>query len=576
MSKLQNFKRKIINSFVAVESFDAGCSLMYDMVNDIYNAQKALVFFHSERKSRYTIRKIVGINKSSAAQFNFLRQSLITQSARSKEIDTLSGKVSIDDWPRFKNSLKNKLKDSGLKWIVPFWSGPVCLGGIIFSSVSNIADRKAREFESAIPEITHLLEIAFIKKLMKREVWENQVLLDVGRKVVQLSDLDEILNHIIDSIKDIIEYDAAGIFLLKLPEKKLQETAVRGFSKELQDNVSLKVGKGIVGWAIENNKEVNVPDVRKDKRYVMARKGTRSEVVVPIIFGKNVMGAFVLESDKIHHFKYHDIELLRAFAVQTAIVLENSKLLFQALEASQLHKELEIARNIQKALLPNKLPKLKGYDIAAVNITSHEIGGDLYDFIPLPDHQVGVAIGDISGKGVPGALLMAAINSTFRSVTRQAESTHEIVRLLNEELYEYVEPGKFASFFFGIIDSESDVFRSTNAGHNPPVIVRKNGDWVTLKIGGPLIGVLPDYDYGSENTGLRLGDILFFYTDGVSEALNASEEEFGFERIIECLSKNRHFAAKDILQKMMEGIKKFSDKTRQDDDITIVVVKKTS
>ena len=576
MSTLQKLKDSYVNTFVALESFDERCTWLSDTIHELYNAQKILVIFHSERKSRYTIRNTKGFKKSAIVQFNFFRQTYITFSPDGHAADSLSSKISLDDWPWFQNSLNNKLKESGLQWIVPLWSGYECLGAVIFSSNAGKATRKTQAFVNALPDIANLLEIAFLKALVKREAWEKQVLLDLGRTIGHVSESKEILNHILEAIIDVIDCDAAGIFLLHLPDKSLEQTAARGFSKDLQDNVLLKAGKGIVGWAIANNKEIIVPDVRKDKRYVMARKGTRSEVVVPINYGNSVMGAFVLESDKVHNFRYHDVELLRAFAAQTSIVIENSKLLYQALDAKQLYKELEIAKNIQKALLPNKMPKLKGYDFAAMNNTSQEIGGDLYDFMKISENKIGVAIGDVSGKGVPGALLMAALNSTFRGFIQQANSSRKIVRLLNNELYELTEPSKYATFFYGVINAKSGVFCSTNAGHNPPLLVRNNGDWQALKIGGPLLGVIPDFNYQSEDNVMKEGDILFFYTDGVSETFNPYNEEFGIERIVSCLQKWIKCSASNIIRNLKKEIQEFSNKDQQDDDITMIVIKKSN
>ncbi len=576
MSTLQKLKESYINTLITLESFDEQCTWLSDNVHEIYNAQKILVIFHSERKSRYTIRKTKGFKKSSIVQFNFFRQTYMTYSPDGHVAESLSSKISLDDWPWFQNSLKNKLKESGLQLIAPLWSGYECLGAVIFSSGTGNVTVKMQAFENSLSDIANLLEIAFLKALLKREAWEKQVLLDLGRTIGQLSESREILNHILDAITEVINCDAAGIFLLNLTDKSLGHTAVRGFSKDLQDNVLLKAGKGVVGWAIANNKEIIVPDVRKDKRYVMARKGTRSEVAVPIIYRNSVIGAFVLESDKVHNFRYHDVELLRAFAAQTSIVIENSKLLYQALDAKQLYKELEIARNIQKALLPNKMPKLKGYDFAAVNNTSQEIGGDLFDFMKISENKIGVAIGDVSGKGVPGALLMAALNSTFRGLIQQADSSKEIVRLLNNELYEVTEPSKYATFFYGVINAKSGIFCSTNAGHNPPLLMRKNGDWQALKSGGPLLGVIPDFNYKSEDNFMKDGDILFFYTDGVSETFNPYNEEFGIERIVSCLQKWIKCSAANIIRNMKKEIQEFSIKDQQDDDITMIVIKKSN
>ena len=566
--------RNWVDSLVKIPAFPDRCSQICSWVQEVYNAQKVLLFFHSEKRSRYTIRTTIRIHKSSFRRLDFHDEPFIYDRMQSDKPQKFEGLLTLKTWPWFREELKHNLRNAGMSWILPLWSGHECLGGLLIKMATPKKSVYSEALGKATTDFGHLLEIAFVKQLLLRDEWEMRVLLGVGKRISELKDLDSILKLMIDSIKEVIDYDAAGIFILRMPEKKIEYSTLRGFPGNLKNKVNLKVGKGIVGWAIENGKEVTVPDVRENKRYIMARRGTKSSIVVPIKFGGTVMGAFALESDKLHFFKYHDIELLRAFASQTAIVLENSKLLYASMQAAQLQKEIEIAAGIQKALLPKNIPKIKGYDIAAVNHSSLAVGGDLYDFIQISDHELGVAIGDVSGKGIPGAILMASLYSTFRGLYRQSGPPGNVIKELNESIYNHTEADKFATFFYGVLNYSNDSFTYSNAGHNPPILLKSNGETRTLSKGGSLLGFIIGKNYLSETINMRPGDVLFLYTDGVSETFNPKNQEFGENRIIECLKQYINHSSKQIIDNVLAKIKNFSKKSYQDDDITIVVVKK--
>ncbi|MFC1562335.1 PP2C family protein-serine/threonine phosphatase, partial [candidate division KSB1 bacterium] len=211
---------------------------------------------------------------------------------------------------------------------------------------------------------------------------------------------------------------------------------------------------------------------------------------------------------------------------------------------------------------------------AGLNVSSRTIGGDLFDFVELSKDEIGVAIGDVAGKGIPGALLMALLFATFREQVRQSDLTEKIIFKVNETLYHQTQADKFATFFYGILDCGRDEFRYTNAGHNPPLFLDTGGGMKELVYGGPILGFITDTAYASEKLSLRSGDILLMYTDGLSEALNDRDEEYGEHRILAELEKNRKRPAAGIIKKLLKAIETFTKKRNQDDDITMVVIKK--
>ncbi|MFC1554368.1 SpoIIE family protein phosphatase [candidate division KSB1 bacterium] len=563
-----------IKELLEIPSFADRCRMISNLVKEIYKSEKVLLFFHSENRHRYTVPTFIGLSKRTRSRFDFFHEDLVINNNNSNNNSRDSVSYNLDEWPWFDIDLKNVMKKYGLQRILPFWYGKECLGGVVFQSNLQWPSKECLLFESAAVDFGYLLEISFIDKLHRRSEWEKKVILEVGKKTSELFELDDLLNHIIDSIKEVIDYDAAGIFLIKQPENELEVNVVRGYSENSIKKTHLKVGKGLVGWTIKNSKELNIPDVRKDSRYIDARKNTRSQLSIPIIYSGRVIGAFAIESNRYHFFRHHDVELMRTFAAQTAIVLENSKLLIQAIKAIQMQQELEIAKGIQDALLPKVLPKREGFDFSAVTKSSREIGGDLYDFITLSENELGIAIGDISGKGVPGALLMATLYASFRGFVRRSVPPNRVIRRLNRYMYKQTEADKFATLFYGTLNCADSTFTYTNAGHNAPILVRSNGKAVELKKGGPLLGFVEEANYLKDKVVLNEGDIIFLFTDGISEAQNTNEEEFGENRIIKYLKNHKDSSAEEIIKNLLDEIKKFTNESHQSDDLTMVVIKR--
>src|SRR6266478_8435956 len=246
-----------------------------------------------------------------------------------------------------------------------------------------------------------------------------RLLLDITKTISRSLDLDEVLNLVMDTLDSLIPYDAAGIYLVKrsqpLPvwETPVDETcvfhtqAVRGYDIEDLQELRLKMGEGLIGLVALSGKPFISPDVRNEPRYINARAGTRSEMVAPIISNHEVIGVFDLESDELNAYSKDDLEILGLLASQVAIIIEKVMLHEQLIEKKRLEGQLEVARQVQLELLPAKDPQLEGYDISAYNFPTEEVSGDYYDWVAIYDDQLAIVIADVSGKGVPAALLMA-------------------------------------------------------------------------------------------------------------------------------------------------------------------------
>jgi sigma-B regulation protein RsbU (phosphoserine phosphatase) len=245
----------------------------------------------------------------------------------------------------------------------------------------------------------------------------------------------------------------------------------------------------------------------------------------------------------------------------------------KAAEQEKVQRELEIARDVQLGLFPQVLPRIQTMDYFGVCEAADVVGGDYYDFLLLSNQTLGVAIGDVSGKGISSALLMANIQAMLRSnAMLYPNATNQLVREINNLLYQSNKAGKFATFFYGVYESTSRRFCYVNAGHNPPLLLRK-GAITHLNASGTVIGLFPDREYKQVCLQLEKGDLIVLFTDGLVEARNSKEEEFGEERVSGWMAQTAGLGAKDFITGLLSNVKEFVGQAPQHDDLTVVALK---
>jgi sigma-B regulation protein RsbU (phosphoserine phosphatase) len=307
------------------------------------------------------------------------------------------------------------------------------------------------------------------------------------------------------------------------------------------------------------------------------------ELLLPLSLNEKILGIVSLGAKQSEEpFSKTDIRLLDSVAAQTGLALENGRLTAAvaaevAARAKQA-RDIEIARDVQQRLLPQEFPPIQGLDYAGTCRAALGVGGDYYDFIPLSKTQLGVAIGDVSGKGIPAALLMASLRAYLRgaqTIHHQADLT-EVMRNLNTLVYESSAANRYATFFYGELDVPSRVLTYVNAGHNPPMLFRRtaNGaDVARLDTGGPVIGLIEDCVYQQGSVALTEGDVLVAYTDGISEAMNAVNEEWGEDRMMAAVGPQRAASAATLIDVLMNAADAFVAGAPQHDDMTLLVVR---
>jgi sigma-B regulation protein RsbU (phosphoserine phosphatase) len=272
-------------------------------------------------------------------------------------------------------------------------------------------------------------------------------------------------------------------------------------------------------------------------------------------------------------FTEEDQRLLAIIAAQSAQVVETARL--YEMERSLIHmkEEVRLAARIQTDLLPRTSPAPAGYDIAGKSVPAQMVGGDYFDFMQMPGGRYGVTLGDVSGKGLPAALLMANLQATLRGQTLFGGSVHECIQRSNKLLAESTSPEKFVTLFYSVLDPGAKTLTYCNAGHDAPMLLRAGGASERLATGGVVLSILDDFPYQEETVPFGPGDLMVVYSDGISEAMNPAEEQFGEARIADVVGRERNRSATEIIESIVAAVRAHAGSAPQMDDMTLVVIK---
>src|SRR5215213_3770600 len=391
-----------------------------------------------------------------------------------------------------------------------------------------------------------------------------RMLLDITKKISRSLDLQEVLNLVMDTLDSLIPYDAAGIFVLQCLDPELvpageepctfKSEAVRCYDIDELSDLHLKLGEGFIGSVAVSGNPIISHDVRNDPVYINARDRTRSEMVAPIISNNEVIGVFDLESDQLNAYTEDDLQILLLLASQVAIIIEKVMLHEQLVEKKRLEGQLEVAREVQLELLPASDPKLEGFDICAYNFSTEEVSGDYYDWVSIYEDQIGIVIADVSGKGVPAALLMAFLRASLRAAIHIGYAPHISMSKVNYLLWESIERNQFVTAFYGVLDASNKTLAYTNAGHNPPLLMNADGKARFIEHGGLPLGMFRNTRYYEYYQSIEPGQILVLYTDGVTEAMGAGGEEYGRARLEGAVRANRDLSARDLITAIQQEV----------------------
>jgi serine phosphatase RsbU (regulator of sigma subunit) len=452
---------------------------------------------------------------------------------------------------------------------------------IFVQEIANLArqasEHMGNECHALISELVQKsMELERAAKLLhnaQQERIQNDSFIRIGVNLSRKLALDELLPQIIDSLGEVVHYDAAGIFLVDPSTGQIEGQVLRGYRIEALHQVKQKVGQGIMGVVIQTGQAVRVGDVSKDPQYINARSTTRSEMAVPLLSEGKVIGCFNLESDHENAYSDHDQELLTTFASHAAIAIERVQFYREVLRKRQYEEELSLARQIQLSFLPRNVPLFPPYDLAGINFPSQAVGGDYYDFISLTDQDLGIAIGDVSGKGIGAALIMASFRASLRAECYHQFAIRDILAAVNHFLWESTAADQFVTAFYGVLNREKGQLTYGNAGHDPPVLIRANGEMEKLSATGIVLGAFSDAVFEERTTEFRPGDVLLLYTDGVTEARNSEGEEFRLDGLLKQFFERRDLPSGPLVRQITRAVQRYASREALGDDLTLIAVR---
>jgi sigma-B regulation protein RsbU (phosphoserine phosphatase) len=410
---------------------------------------------------------------------------------------------------------------------------------------------------------------------LRHNVDRLQSLVEASKIFNSTLDLSELLGKILDVAKTLTRAERGTLFLVDEKADEIWSLIAQGMEKQ---EIRLPRGRGIAGHVALTGDIVNIPDAYADSRFdpeVDKRTGfrTRNILTLPIRnkSGK-IIAALQLLNKSVGSFTDDDTDVLLTLSGQMAMSLENAQLHHDLLEKERLEREMAMARGIQRSLLPETTPVIPGFDIAVLNEPCFEVGGDYYDFLSLGPSTLLVVVADVEGKGISSAMVMSNLQATLRALVLHLHSLNDIAESVNKMILHDTRGEKYMTMFMGLIDLRRKAIHYINCGHVPPVIVRPGSEPIQLTEGGMVIGLFEEAQYDRGHVKFQTGDILLLCTDGITEAMDVENEEFGTERLVASVSLVPEKKAKEIVLKVFDDVTVFSKGgTHMDDKIMLAI-----
>ncbi|MCI0706631.1 MAG: SpoIIE family protein phosphatase [Ignavibacteriae bacterium] len=414
----------------------------------------------------------------------------------------------------------------------------------------------------------------------RQEIKRLQSLIQASQLLNTTLDLDKLLKIILDLTLQNLNAARGTIYLIDHGRNELWSKVVKG--RELVE-IRLPVGTGIAGNVAKTGKTINLEDAWKDKRFysgfdVKSGFKTKSMLCMPMRNRqKKIIGVFQVLNKQHGVFDSRDEEFLEAFSDHAALAIENAMLHQAIVEKERVEKEIQIAGEIQRRLLPKEIPVIPSYQVDAAAIPSKSVGGDYFNIIPLEDGRWLLVIADVSGKGIPASLLVSTLHASLHAYIQSSADLVELSRRLNAMVYRNTSPERYITFFSALLDTQHHTLAYVNAGHNFPFRVQLGSDALEpLSVGGLPLGMFELAEYQAGTVELNANDTVVLYTDGVTEAMDEGQNEYSDERLKNIITSATTNTAFDIKSKILTDVRKFTGDEPQSDDLTLMVLKRTA
>ncbi len=426
----------------------------------------------------------------------------------------------------------------------------------------------------------NVARICYQEYILRERLGELGALYDLTGQLSGTQDLEQTLKNLAKSIVAITKSKACSLRILDRQSKELQIKARYGFSKKYLTKGSVTLSESQIDSAALSGQPVYIADMTSDPR-VLYRPEARAEglasgLALGMMYKGEAVGVIHLYTAKRKEFGRFELGLLQAVASVAAAAIENARLYSDSLQAKEMERQVRLATAVQMQMIPAKAPERAGLELAGIYVPCLGLAGDFYDYIDLPQGNLGIAVADVSGKGVAASLRMASTRATLRAQVGKVFEISEVMQNVNEAFCRDVDPTDmvtpFVSMFYGVVDMANWRLTYANAGHEPPLLLRE-GKVVHLGEGGPVLGIDPASTYYQDVVQLRAGDVLVICTDGLIEAINFQAEQFGSKRVLQAAQAKVKDSAEHIAKHILWEMRRFTGLTERMDDITIVVAK---
>jgi sigma-B regulation protein RsbU (phosphoserine phosphatase) len=399
------------------------------------------------------------------------------------------------------------------------------------------------------------------------------VLSDVSREISSILDVEALLRRAAELVKRVIDYQILSLMLYDEEQKIFRHRLDVKHGQRVQGKLRVAATEGIVGAAATLREPVLVPDVTADERYLLVNPETRSELAIPMMHKGVVIGVLDLESPQLNYFTEEHVQTLSILAANLAVSLENARLYEQvAREEARLERDLQAAKRIQGALLRPVPTSDYGLDVAARYLSARAVCGDLYEFLRYGPQQLGVALGDVSGKGTAAALYGAVAIGIMRSLAPQKLQPAEMLRQMNQVIGERKIEGRFMTACFATWQKGRQKLRVASAGQSQPLLY-KGGKCERIELAGFPLGIFEDVQYDEWGVTLEVGDILVFHSDGIAETVNGEGQFFGTTRMRRLIEQHHEQTAAELADLILREVDWFAQSAPLSDDRTLVILK---
>ncbi len=413
---------------------------------------------------------------------------------------------------------------------------------------------------------------------LRAAVAELSILNDIATAISSTQSLEKIVDLIVHKCVKHLRVEQGAVMLLNEQDMNNPFHTMIRKQDSVISSLPYRLDTQLTGWMLKNKVPLLVNDLETDTRFKLSpddKLSIKSLLGVPLMLKGRMTGIInVFNKHDDSGFTSNDQRLLSIIAAQSAQIIENARLNLEEQALQHIQEEMRVARNIQENLLPKKTPVSEEYQFAGKSLPAKEVGGDYYDFISLKDGRIAFCLGDISGKGIPASLLMANLQASLRGQAFVGSECKESVSFANTILYHNTDSTRYATLFYSILDKDKHRLTYCNAGHNSPYLFSPGKESKRLSEGGIIVGMIPDYSYVEETIEFGYEDVFVLYSDGVTEAMNFSDEEYGEDRFENAIRKNLHLSAGDIIKEIFEDVEHFTKGAPQSDDITMVVIKR--